>query len=401
MKIVNVYGSVLRMHGATKYLMAFASELERQGQDSSILCTEFRIPRPYWLDAEIIEAYGDSRGQRSSRSRLIRATERLVLTPRLARHLPADADAVVLHSEHALPLLPFVRRKSPKAVVVYYCYQPPREVYDLWEIVKRDFGPLIRAGLRVAIPAYRWIDRKLARAADMVLVFSPEYREYARQVYGDLNYVLVPAGIDFRMFEENGPEAEEKQRAIRGGCDHYLLMNAVLARKKNIDVFVRLLASLRARGLKVRGTVIGEGPLENELKALAERLEVEANFEVTGYVSQEDLPHYYHAADILYYLETNGAWSMSIIEAGAAKIPVVVAPGGSMPTQVRDSITGFVLTDVSDLDELTAKTVALLESRDLRERMGRNNYRHCLQFSLQRSVGSFLEAVAGHERPLR
>ena len=396
MRIVNAYGSVLQMHGATKYLMAFANELKRQGHDSSILCAEFRIPKPYWLTAPVDAAHSNGTG--ADRSRLAKALGRFAKVPSVARRLPVDADVVVLHSEHALPLLPFVRRRCPSAVVVYYCYQPPREVYDLWSVVKKDFGPLTRAGLRVAIPFYKLIDKTLARSADLVLVFSSEYRGYAREIYGDLDYALVPAGIDFRLFENNDEAAVSKREDFRRGHQHHLLMSAALTRKKNIDLFVRLLAALVERGFDVAGTVVGEGALQDVLLAQAEELGVSKRLALTGYVTQEDLPHYYHSADVLLYLEPNGAWTMSILEAGAAKKPVIVAPGGSMPTLVQDGETGFILKDETDLEALVANTARLLRDADLRSKMGENNYRHSSQFSLENSAAAFFEAVARFRR---
>ena len=392
MRVINLYGRMLKMHGATKYVMAFASELKRQGHESNITCVEFDIPQPYWLTASIVTAQKDGRVKGRS-SRLAQAADRFLQVPALARILPRDADVVVLHSEQTLPALPFVKRRCPSAAFVYYCYQPPREVYDLWDVIKGDFGPVVRAGLSLAIPVYRSIDRRLARAADSVLVFSPEYREFAREIYGELEYAIVPAGIDFRMFEGETESALEKRRRIRGGSDYMLLMTAALTRKKKVDDFVRLLAALLERGWNVSGTVIGEGPLRGELEGLAEELGVADRLVLTGFVSQEDLPEYYHAADILYFLEPNGAWTMSIIEAGAARVPVIVAPGGSMPTLVRDGETGFVLSEAGQEEELLERTVALLRDPQLRSRMGERNHGHSLQFSLESSVRKFVAVV--------
>ena len=393
MKIANVYGSLLQMHGATKYVMAFASELRRQGHDSILVCTRFQIPKPYWMCAEILEASPAAAGDGGPPSRLKRAAGRFLDARVLARRVPRGADAVVLHSEHTLPVLPFVRRRCPEAAVFYYCYQPPREVYDLWKVVKGDFGPLVRAALQVAIPVYRVVDRKLARSADRVLVFSPEYREYASDIYGPLPYVLVPAGIDFRAFDRQDGPAVEKRRSIRGEFDHMLLMSAALTRKKNLGAFVRLLGALKERGLAVRGTVIGEGPLEAELRALARELGVADRLVLTGYVSQEDLPEYYHAADVLYFLEPNGAWTLSIIEAGAAGIPVVVAPGGSMPTLVKAGESGLVLSEAWTDSELLERTLTLLGDPQLRARMGEMNRRHSSAFSLEASARAFTRAA--------
>ena len=85
---------------------------------------------------------------------------------------------------------------------------------------------------------------------------------------------------------------------------------------------------------------------------------------------------------------------MSVIEAGAAEKPVIVAPGGSMPTLVNHSETGYVLADAEDSDGLFMRTVTLLRDRALREQMGQRNFQHCLQFSVEQSVDAFLEVVA-------
>ncbi|MGE0385025.1 MAG: glycosyltransferase family 4 protein [Gammaproteobacteria bacterium] len=390
MKIVHVYGAVARMHGATKWLLAFASELRNLGEDSRILCTEFGIDRPYWLSApiETLATRGGTHPQRRSITRLVGNYARVIA---LAGRLPADADAVVLHSESSLWVAPLVRRRCPRAQLVYYCYQPPRELYDLWDVAKADLPPATRAAVTLGRPAYQALDRWLVRRADAVLVWSDEYERYARAIYGELRYHHVPAGVDFGMFER----ADLAQRAgrIRAGRARVLLMNATLTRKKNVDQFVQVLAELRARGCPAHGVVIGEGPLEAELRERARELGVADLLDLAGYVSQEDLPAYYLAADALLYLELAGAWSMSIIEAGAAGIPVVVAPGGSMPTLVRDRETGFVLPQPPTTADVADRVAQLLADDALRRRMGAANRAHCVQFSLAQSARRFVDIL--------
>ncbi len=391
MKIVHIYGSISRMHGATKWVMAFASELKNRGYDSSILCTRFHLPRPYWLTADI-KAVNDETAEPEGGIGRVVANYRQVLG--LVRHLPPDTEVVVLHTEATVPLLALVRFRCRRARVVYYCYQPPREVYDLWDVVKRDLAGPVRLALQVGLPFYKWLDRSLVRRADRVLVWSEEYRRYAQDIYGDLPYALVPAGVDFHMFELPPEKVARKRQEIGAGFDYVLLMNASLTRKKNVDIFIRLLAALAGEGLLVRGVVIGEGPLQAELETLAVELGVAERLLLTGYVSQEELPYFYYVADILYYLEPNGAWTMSVIEAGAARRPVIVAPGGSMPTLVRHEETGYILAHVHDPAELLARTVGLLEEPALWQELGRQNYEHCRQFSLEQSATNFLDAIA-------
>ena len=398
MKIVHLYSNIEHMHGAPKWLMAFASELKNRGHDSAIYCPKLYIPRPYWLTAPIYPLQeGDRENGLRRRGRVMRLIDVYFGVWRLLRQLPPSADFVVLHAEPTVPLIPFIKRKYPSALVIYYCYQPPREIYDLWDQVKVRFNPLFRLVLQAGLPVIKWLDRKLVRSAHAVFVWSKEYREYAYRIYGELNYVLIPAGVDFRMFQLSQAMVKRRIRELKRGCKHLLLMNSALIEKKNISSLIRLLARLRENDVDVSVIIIGEGPLKESLQDLAEQMKISDHFLLTGKVSQEDLPYYYFAADILYFLEDDGAWTMSIIEAGASCIPVIVAPGGSMPTLVQDGKTGHILSDSYDSDELFEKTLRLLNNENERRTMGDNNYRHCTQFSLQKSVDIFLETVKQHE----
>ncbi len=395
MHIIHLYGHITRMHGATKWLLSFASELKNIGHKSNVLCTEFRIQKPYWLTAKVNAiSQSEKHPQTASRNRILQLIRNYIHTIQLIKYIPKDAEAIVLHAEGTVLLIPFVKWRRPQALIIYYCYQPPRELYDLWPIIKQDLSMTTRLVVQLLMPIYKWLDKCFVRATDFVLVWSGEYENYARAIYGDIQYRRIPAGVNFEMFTDN--HRQEKIITSIRNRKLTILMNATLTRKKNIDLFVSLVARLREQKIDVQGIVIGEGPLENELCDLAKKLGVENHFRIIGFVSQEDLPQYYHAADLLIYLEPNGAWSMSIIEAGAAHIPVVVAPGGSMQTLVRHEATGFVLNDEKDL-KATGKIIEkLLADSMLRKKMGEANFKHCQQFSLETSAKKFLEVL--HEK---
>lgn len=123
-------------------------------------------------------------------------------------------------------------------------------------------------------------------------------------------------------------------------------------------------------------------------------LDLEINFMLLGFVTQEDLVAYCNLADIFYYFEVDGIWTMSTIEAGAVGKPVIVAAGGSMSTLVEDGHTGYVISDKNFEDELFEKTVYLLSSRMILEKMGRNNFIYSQLFSADSSVKKFIELIA-------
>ena len=306
--------------------------------------------------------------------------------------LPRDTELVVLHAERSLFAAPLCRLLRRRAKLVYYCYQPPRELYDLSEYARMTYGRLLIV-LSPLLRVYKWVDRKLVKMPHRVLVWSDEYQDYVRSIYGELPLENVPAGVDFEQYADNAIDPELLQR-IRE--DHHtqqktvLLTVSALTKKKNLSEFVRLVAGLREGKHRVHGLIIGEGPEKQALRAQIAELGVDDCVEILGFVSQKELPHYYHSSDIVLFLERDGAWTMSTIEAGAARKPVIVAGGGSMSTLVRSGQNGFIVEDIFDAKELLERTATLVGDAAVRSQMGKANYQHCLQFSSSGSAARLI-----------
>ena len=386
------------MHGATKWLMLLTTELQKLGHKSVIYTVRCHIPIPFWFQGEIVTL--SQRALPSSREtrglwKLLGMSLDVVAMAVLPFWLPRNTELVVLHSERSLFAALLCRVLRRRAKLVYYCYQPPRELYDLNDYARKDYGRLLIA-LSPLLRVYKWLDRKLVRIPHRVLVWSDEYQDFARSVYGELPLENVPAGVDFEQYSDDAVDPELLQR-IRE--DHHtaqktvLLTVSVLAKKKNLSEFVRLVAGLRQGKHRVHGLIIGEGPEEEVLRAQIAEIGVEDCVELLGFVSQEELPHYYHISDIVLYLERDGAWTMSTIEAGAARKPVIVAGGGSMPSLVRDGRNGFIVEDIFDAKALLERTATLVRDAAVRSQMGKANYHHCLQFSSSCSAERLIDIV--------
>ena len=400
MNIVHIYPSVLRMHGATKWLLLFATELSRKGSYNTIACVDFNIPLPYWFEGDIKAVFqrkviGEARREYAGLRKLLSIFLQILAVLCLPVFIPKNADVIVLHSELSLFAIILARLRFRRSKVVYYCYQPPRELYDLRQYARRTYGIWFTL-LTPFFEIYKIIDRTLVGKSDCVLVWSEQSRDHARSIYGDVPFEIVPAGVDFSTFdldESKWNKINELRHALHLVDKRILITNSALTKKKNIPTFLHLVNELRNKRYPVHGLIIGEGPEEETLRRMVDELQLSEDIHLLGYVSQEDLPLYYHMSDILYYLEPGGAWTMSTIEAGAAKKPVIVAPGGSMMKLVSDGRTGFILADVKNENMLIERTEYLLENPQISKEMGLRNYSHSKQFSAETSAEKLLEIV--------
>lgn len=400
MNIVHIYPGVLRMHGATKWLLLFATELSKKSSHNTIACVNFDIPIPYWFEGDIKPLFRSEPNKKRKREyvgleKLLSMFLQTLAVFCLPMFIPRNTDVMVLHSELSLFAIVLGRMRFRGSKIIYYCYQPPRELYDLRNYARRTYGMWFSL-LNPFFEVYKIIDKSLVGKSDCVFVWSEQSRDYAKSIYGDVAFEIVPAGVDFSTFDLN-TSSWDRINELRQELDlidkNILIMNSALTKKKNIPTFLRLVNRLKKKRYPVRGLIIGEGPEQKVLRRMIDELRISEDVHLLGYVSQEDLPLYYHISDILYFLEPDGAWTMSTIEAGAAKKPVIVAPGGSMTKLVADGETGFVLTDIGNENILFEYTEYLLGNPESSRKMGFKNYFYSKQFSAEKSAEKFLEIV--------
>lgn len=137
---------------------------------------------------------------------------------------------------------------------------------------------------------------------------------------------------------------------------------------KRIDRFLRALALARSRGCPVRGVIVGDGPERRTLEAQAQSLRL------TGEVIQfcgrrDDVPAVLRQADALVVTSDHEGTPNVVLEAMAARLPVVTTPAGDAARIVQEGVTGFVVP-FDDEQALSDRLTRLAASPELRRRMG-------------------------------
>ena len=395
-RVAHIYGSLYKMHGATKWLLLFCTKIAGQGVKSTIYCVSYGIPTPFWFRGEIKHLFrkGKDSVEPSGIKKILFTASQLLFITFLPLMIKRPG-YIIYHAEQSVWAFILCRILFRHSKHIYYCYQPPRELYDMSKGARRQFGFWYNL-LSPLLGLYKILDRAIVRRMDYVLSWSPQYAEYIRSIYGDVAVHLIPAGVDFDLFETNEDTpyriAELRER-YRLGKGPVLLMVSNLSWKKNIEEFVRLVAELRRSVPDLVGVVIGEGPEEKRLRVLAGELRIGDAFILTGFVSQEELPLFYQMCSILYFLEHNGAWTMSTIEAGAARKPVIVAAGGSMETLVKEGETGYIVPDAYDIKSLENRTLDLIRNKEKARAFGQANYDHSSRFSAESAAARLFNEV--------
>lgn len=166
-----------------------------------------------------------------------------------------------------------------------------------------------------------------------------------------------------------------------------ILTVARLVEKKGIDTVLRALPMILRAMPEVRYLIVGDGPLQPSLQALAEELCVAKHVSFAGAVEHDspDLPRYYAACDVYVMasrtLPEQGeveSFGISYLEAGACGKPVVAGRGGGTAEAVEENVTGL-LVDPWDPEDVARAVICLLTDSGLACRLGKAGRQRALQ----------------------
>ncbi|NJM70665.1 MAG: glycosyltransferase family 4 protein [Scytonema sp. RU_4_4] len=149
-----------------------------------------------------------------------------------------------------------------------------------------------------------------------------------------------------------------------------------LVRRKGFDRVIEHLPALLAEGLDVYYLICGRGPMESELKQLAENLGVTSRVIFAGYVPDEELAGYYAACDLFSLLtffdnkvKSIEGFGIVYLEAAYFGKPVIASKVGGVEDAVLDKETGL-LVDPNSPEEVLAMLRQLCADEKLRQRLG-------------------------------
>ena len=174
-------------------------------------------------------------------------------------------------------------------------------------------------------------------------------------------------GADSRL----SPEERARQRSALGVDDDrpIVLFAAKFQPRKRPGDVIQAAAELERAGVRFHLAVVGSGELEDELRALAGRLELKS-VSFPGFVNQSGLPAVYAAADVFVLPSENEPWGLAVNEAMCAGLPIVASDAvGCVADLVREGVNGAI-TPAGNVKALAAALAPMLKDPALRQRMG-------------------------------
>jgi glycosyltransferase involved in cell wall biosynthesis len=205
---------------------------------------------------------------------------------------------------------------------------------------------------------YQWLERRLIRLADAIMVMS---EEQAARFRGCAARVEVVHNAAVPLPEGCPLDASRMSAALSGLGRPLIGVVSRLSREKGVDVFLRACADLAARGVGYSAVVAGDGPHEAELKRLASELGLDGRVTWLGPVTA--VGELYSMLDLVVLPSRSEGLPNVLLEALSMNTPVVATAVGAVPDVLGVAGAG-VLVPPGDHSSLSSGIIAGLGTAD-------------------------------------
>ena len=219
----------------------------------------------------------------------------------------------------------------PKGRNVYYCFTPPRSIYDLKKDHLASQSPLDNLVHVMHNFFFQPLYENAIRKMDVIVADSKNVQNRIQKFLGLKSTVIYP------------PCDLDKFRWV--GQEDYYLSTSRLTPYKRVDVIIKAFSKLPEKRLIVSST----GPEENYLKQLAEGFD---NIQFAGDVNEQELQQLIGNAIATIYIPQDEDFGMSPVESMAAGKPVIGAGEGGLLETVVHAKTGWLTSPDPSPDEL-------------------------------------------------
>jgi L-malate glycosyltransferase len=182
--------------------------------------------------------------------------------------------------------------------------------------------------------------------------------------YTSKEIVTVPFGVDLNLFKPTKNKINTAKISIG------ILKS--LEPLYGIPVLMKSFAKVVSKhsDIELELRIVGSGSMLDELKQLAISLNIESNVNFTGRVDHCQTPEVHQELDIEVYPSISESFGVSVVEAGACGVPVIVSNIGGLVEVVDHNVTGLVVP-VNDVDAFSDAMSKLITNHELRLEMGK------------------------------
>ena len=230
--------------------------------------------------------------------------------------------------------------------------------------------------LRIAnLLSYR---KWLSRYTDTYTINKEDYQRAKKSFKAGRVEYIPGIGLDTNKFINAKIDKSEKRKELDLPEDAFVVLSVgELNKNKNHEIVIKALAKLN--NFKIYYVICGQGPLEQYLIEVANKVGLDNRVKLLGFRS--DIAEICKAADIFAFSSFREGLPVSLMEAMAAGLPVVCSNTRGNTDLIEDGKGGY-LVEPNDVEGFAYNINRIANSTLLREKLSIENHSKIKQFDI-------------------
>lgn len=227
---------------------------------------------------------------------------------------------------------------------------------------------------------YYPIEKALSRYTDTLITINKEdYKTAKNKFNAKKTEYIAGVGLNMEKFEHVIVDKETKKKELGVPVDSQVLLSiGELNKNKNHEIVIEAIAKLHNE--KIHYIICGEGPLNDYLINLSEKLGIERQIHLIGL--RKDIPEICKASDVFVFPSIREGLSVALMESMASGLPVICTDIRGNSDLIQEKKGGFLINP-HDNQALIRKIELLVGNEKLRLQFGKYNQNVIKDYSIK------------------
>ena len=235
--------------------------------------------------------------------------------------------------------------------------------------IKQELAPWYLSGFM------RRCHTVIAPTEGMKRVFRSQYG-YTYNCQADL--AVLPTGLPLESYQADSRAVGAIRQQYGDGQMPLLVTVSRLGHEKNVPFLLRCMARLKQYLPDFRLMVIGDGPQKEEYMDLCEQLDIRQQIGFLGSLPNREIAAHMAAADCFVFASKTETQGIVILEAMAARTPVVALRASGVEDLVEDGVSGYLCPE--EEEAFTEQLLRVLQNEPLRDGLRIGAFEAALQY---------------------
>ena len=217
-------------------------------------------------------------------------------------------------------------------------------------------------------------------AKELIVPTNKIYNLFKEKYKFEKSIHIIPTGIEVdRFFEENVDKKEVATLGKKLGLskkDYVIIFVGRLAEEKNVEFLLKSQKNLQNKIPNLKLLIVGDGPDKEKYEKLSKEYNIDKSTIFTGKASWEEIPLYYHNANLFATASTTETQGLTVIEAMASSVPALCIDDESFKGTVIDNLNGKIFKNNTEYEN---DVLELYKSKDIQKykEQARIQAEHC------------------------